>query len=385
MEVLLTEKVKPKILIVDDEELLLKGTQRLMQSAGYETVAAEDGEQALKALDALVNQLPDLVLLDVDLPGINGREVCRRIRSDPRFEGVYVVMLSSTEIASDDQILGLEEGADGYIGRPVPNRELLARVKAMLRLKASEESLRQSSNLQMEQRKNESLGIMAGGVAHDFNNLLAMIIGNIELAQDAIHGNPLAGEALTDALEACLWATAITKKFLLLSHSNTAQLEPGDLRDAIHDAISRLSCPHSIEIGLQVPEDLPHIRFDEEQLPVALSYLLNNAVEAMPHGGRLDISVQRTTPSNVNNGVPPKGNMSITVIIQDSGHGIPDKILPKVFDPYFSTKEMGPQKGMGLGLTTANAIIVQHGGSIDMETDIGKGTKVTVRLPLRPD
>jgi len=132
---------KTRILVVDDDPHLLQGMSRILKSAGYETIEAATGTDCLRFT---IEQKPDLVLLDVMLPDINGIEVCKRIKLDKTLADCYVVLLSSLRIGSDDQAEGLETGADGYIARPVSNRELLARVKALLRLKRAEEAIRKS-------------------------------------------------------------------------------------------------------------------------------------------------------------------------------------------------------------------------------------------------
>jgi PAS domain S-box-containing protein len=132
---------KTRILVVDDDPHLLQGMSRILKSAGYETIEAANGTECLRFT---IEQKPDLVLLDVMLPDINGVEVCKRIKSDKTLSNSYVVLLSSLRTSSDDQAEGLETGADGYIARPVSNRELLARVESLLRLKRSEQALKQS-------------------------------------------------------------------------------------------------------------------------------------------------------------------------------------------------------------------------------------------------
>jgi len=133
-------KDNAKILVVDDQIHALKGVSRIMRGAGYETFEASNGTECLKIAS---EHKPDLILLDVVLPDIDGREVCRRIKSNPQTADIYVVLFSSIRVESDSQAEGLEHGADGYIARPIPNRELLARVKAILRLKYAESQLRE--------------------------------------------------------------------------------------------------------------------------------------------------------------------------------------------------------------------------------------------------
>ena len=124
-----------RILIVDDQIHALRGVSRIMRGAGYVALEASNGTECLKLA---VERKPALILLDIDLPDIDGREVCKRIKSDPETSDIYVILFSSAHIESDSQAEGLEHGADSYIARPIPNRDLLARVKSMLRIRQAE-------------------------------------------------------------------------------------------------------------------------------------------------------------------------------------------------------------------------------------------------------
>jgi len=131
----------PLILVVDDNLLLQKASTRLLQQAGYRTLAANDGQSALTMAR---EHKPALTLLDVDMPGINGFEVCRQLKADTALTGCYVLLLSGTRIDEHSQVQGLDGGADGYLSRPVPNNELLARVRGLLRMQQAEQALRES-------------------------------------------------------------------------------------------------------------------------------------------------------------------------------------------------------------------------------------------------
>jgi diguanylate cyclase (GGDEF)-like protein/PAS domain S-box-containing protein len=133
-----------RILSVDDSPEALLAVSRLLRSAGYEVMEASTG---MEGLQLAKEKKPDLVLLDVNLPDINGIEVCKRIKSDPETAGIFVVHLSAAEISSDSQATGLESGADGYIAQPVKYRELLARVQAMVRIMKAERALKESEKL----------------------------------------------------------------------------------------------------------------------------------------------------------------------------------------------------------------------------------------------
>lgn len=129
------------ILVVDDSEDSRRATVRILRKAGYTVTEAESGEQCLEIMRLKV---PDLVLLDVQLPGIDGLEVCKRIKSDDRLGQAFVVHFSAVHTTSNDQSKGLEEGSDGYLIRPLESRELLARVEAFLRHKRTIDSLRKA-------------------------------------------------------------------------------------------------------------------------------------------------------------------------------------------------------------------------------------------------
>ncbi len=128
-----------KILIVDDDPQILFATSRVLKSAGYEVIEAATGNDGVRLATEM---MPELVLLDFGLPDIDGFEVCRRIKEDPKLARIYVMMASSSNTESDHQVEGLKIGADGYLLRPIPNRELLARVQSILRLKQTEDELR---------------------------------------------------------------------------------------------------------------------------------------------------------------------------------------------------------------------------------------------------
>jgi len=119
------------ILVVDDDPDVLFATARVIQKAGYRVIKASSGAEGLQKIKA---HGPDLILLDVVLPDMEGGELCRKIKEDPSLRNPFVILISGTRTSSDEQVVGLDEGADGYIARPISNRELLARVNALVRI-----------------------------------------------------------------------------------------------------------------------------------------------------------------------------------------------------------------------------------------------------------
>src|SRR5258708_1852157 len=144
-------KAAATILVVDDNALVRFSVVHLLQQEGFRVLEAADGAQAARLARS---ELPDLVLLDVQLPDTHGVELCRLLKSDPVTARLFVVLVSEIEISSERQASGLEAGADGYIPRPIEDRELLARVHAMLRIQQAEAALRRAHD-ELEQRVNE--------------------------------------------------------------------------------------------------------------------------------------------------------------------------------------------------------------------------------------
>jgi DNA-binding NtrC family response regulator len=142
---------RTKILLVEDDADILLATARTLKSAGYDVLEASSAKECLETLAA---NRPDLLLMDVVLPDADGRELCSQLKADPNLQGIFVVLLSGTKISSNDQVEGLDLGADGYIARPVSNKELLARVQAMDRIRRAEKAL-QKAHDQLEKRVQE--------------------------------------------------------------------------------------------------------------------------------------------------------------------------------------------------------------------------------------
>jgi PAS domain S-box-containing protein len=232
-------------------------------------------------------------------------------------------------------------------------------------------------------KKLEATAMLAGGIAHDFNNLLAVILGNLEMAQaDMLIGRSIAKELQT-AREACLSAGTLTKKFLTFSAGGEPLKELIPVEAFITDAVSLALAGSAVNFECSFPEGLWPVEVDAGQMTQAIANVISNAREAMPQGGAIRIRAENVdSVPGENRQVSGNGGAKyVKVSIQDQGVGIAKEILPQVFDPYFSSKQMGQEKGMGLGLTVAYSIIKNHGGSIDIASQPNTGTTVSMYLP----
>lgn len=232
----------------------------------------------------------------------------------------------------------------------------------------------------LKAQKLESIGILAGGIAHDFNNLLTAILGNISLAHNLIKSEPKLNKLMSDAEKASLQARNLTRQLISLAHGGAPAKSTFAISEPISDAAQLALSGSNVKCHLQLAEDLWPVYCDPGQIHQLVANLVMNAKDFMPEGGIVEID-----GNNLETGpfeVPSlKAGRYVKLSIRDHGVGIAEKNLPRVFDPYFSTKERGAQKGMGLGLTIAYAIVKRHEGHIRIHSTPGMGSEVQVYLP----
>ncbi|GAB4256903.1 MAG: hypothetical protein Kow0092_03340 [Deferrisomatales bacterium] len=228
----------------------------------------------------------------------------------------------------------------------------------------------------------EALGIFAGGIAHDFNNLLMGISGNVELAGSRLARSPgRAAEPLDRALRACERASGIAKQLLTFARGGEPVPRPLDLGEVLDEWVRFPLHGSPVTAQVELAPDLPPVRVDHEQIHQVVTNLVVNARQAMPRGGtvRVRADVRRIGAPGVPESLSPGRYLAVTVA--DEGHGIAPEHLPRIFDPYFTTKETGS----GLGLATSFSIIRRHGGTIQAASREGEGAVFTVYLPVARD
>jgi PAS domain S-box-containing protein len=227
----------------------------------------------------------------------------------------------------------------------------------------------------LKSQKLESLGVLAGGIAHDFNNLLTGILGNINLAKITIATQSRAYRNLIEAEKASLRARDLTFQLLTFSRGGAPIKKISNIGEIIVDSANFALRGSNVRCEFEIARDIRLVEVDEGQFSQVVNNLVLNACQAMPDGGLLKISVYNLAgeiPSNL-----PNDRDYIRVSIQDNGTGIPEEILPRIFDPYFTTKP----KGSGLGLATVYSIVKNHGGLIQVESRVGQGSVFHIYLP----
>lgn len=345
------ESTADGILVVDRKGNILAHNRRFAEIWALQDDVL-DGRRDADALSAALHQLKDPAAF---LERVN------QLYSQPEQDSFDVIELKdgrTLERYSRPQRIG-----DEIVGRVWSFRDVTERVEL-------EAHVRQSQKL-------EAVGALAGGIAHDFNNLLNVIIGyNSLLAAELAPDTPLA--QYSDKIRyAADRAAGLTRQ--LLAFSRRQVLRPQVIN--VNDLINRLSqmfprlVPEDIEFAIDLAPETFSIRADPGQIEQVLMNLVVNARDAMPRGGQIRISARSEKQQR-----PDESQVAIEVA--DSGEGIDPAVLPRIFEPFFTTKPTG--RGTGLGLSTAYGIIRQSGGTISVESSLGRGTTFTVRLPLVP-
>jgi PAS domain S-box-containing protein len=229
---------------------------------------------------------------------------------------------------------------------------------------------------QQKAERLETIGILAGGIAHDFNNMLMAIMGNIQLAKMECNPDDEIFEALTEAENASLRARDLTHQLLTFSKGGAPIKKTAYIADLIKDSAGFALRGSNVRCEFSLPDDLWPVEIDEGQISQVINNLIINADHAMPEGGTIKVNAENMTIGSEES-LPLQHGKYVKMSLKDHGVGIPPAHLPKIFDPYFTTK----QKGSGLGLATSYSIIKKHDGYINVESEMGVGTTFDIYLP----
>ena len=236
----------------------------------------------------------------------------------------------------------------------------------------------------LQAQKMESIGTLAGGIAHDFNNILGIILGNTELAMDDVpEWNP-ASRNLDEARKACLRAKGLVKQILSFSRKSETERKPLRISSVVSESLKflRASIPTSIEILQNIANDVHDIMGDPTQIHQIMINLCTNSAHAMEdEGGTLEVAMENIMIHEDAASRYPELNPGphVHLRVKDTGDGISPEVIGRVFDPYFTTKDVG--KGTGLGLSVVHGIVNSHHGRISVESKAGKGTTFSILLP----
>lgn len=245
--------------------------------------------------------------------------------------------------------------------------------------------LTERENMRIEREKMsriDSLGVLAGGIAHDFNNMLTAILGNISIARQYLKNEPAVLERLELAEDAALNAKELAGQLLTFSKGGEPVLRARSIKELVEKCARFVLTGQNIQLKLEYPgEEIWPVVIDDRQISQVIQNLIINAREAMPRGGTITIGFENLLISSSSpSSLPLSPGKYVCIHIKDEGEGIPQEHLPKIFEPYFTTKE----QGNGLGLAICYSIMRKHGGYITVESEEGKGTLFKLYLPASP-
>jgi CheY-like chemotaxis protein len=412
----------PKILAIDDKKDNLITLSASLKSLipGCNVIIAQSGPEGIEKAKA---ELPDTILLDIKMPGMEGFEVCNRLKHDESTRHIPIIMISAIKTESEDFVKGLESGADAYLAKPIEEYVMVAQVNTALRIKKAEDQLRDQKDLlesivqertaelmrsnvqlkreinnrkQAEKKKNkleiqlqqfqkmEAIGTLAGGIAHDFNNILSSVIGYTELALDNTERGTLLHNNLQEVLLAGQRACDLVKQILTFSRQADQELKPLNVQLVVKEALklTRSALPSTIEIKQNISDTCGPVMADATQIHQVAMNLLTNAFHAMEDdGGTLEVTLKQidlAVDDLKDPAMVPGPYICLTVA--DTGIGINKSVINRIFEPYFTTKEKN--KGTGLGLATVHGILKSYKGDIRVYSEPGKRTEFQVYLPV---
>ncbi|MCF8130740.1 MAG: response regulator, partial [Deltaproteobacteria bacterium] len=362
-----------KILIVDDVPANIRILGQLLR-ARYDIRVATGGEKAL-AIAGSENP-PDLVLLDIMMPGMDGYEVCRRLKNNPRSSHVPVIFITAKE-AEEDETKGLETGAVDYIVKPFTPSIVMARVKTHLELKRQRDGLaaRGRDLTELNQMKGKLLAVCS----HDLRSPLNGILGFADLLLEKEYLEAEDKEGLTHIKTSGNLLLALVNDILDLSKARSEQveleLEPLSLSEVIRNSISSLkhiAVRKGQELHLEDHCPQAQILGNASGLGRVFNNLLSNAIKFTPEKGTIRVAIE---PG-------PEGKVLAKVI--DTGIGIKAEKIPYLFDPFTRTSQSGTggEQGTGLGMSIVKEILEKHGVPIEVKSEAGKGTSFSLTFVL---
>lgn len=368
---------KATVLVVDDTPDNLSLMSGLLKG-DYRVKVANNGE---RALEIAADHPPDLILLDVMMPGMDGLEVCRHLKNNPQTEKIPVIFVTAQNEECGEE-LGLNLGAVDYISKPFSIPITMARIRNHIRLKQQADLLAamalESARLYEEaQRATRAREDMLAVVAHDLRNPLSTILMSALLLQQlhtpdhpVVTPNKL-GERIHRAASRM---EELIKDLLDLAAIEAGQLaverEPHEALTLVADAIEMmlpLASARGIQLSVRVESEDLLLSCDRGRVLQVFSNLIGNAVKFTPTGGRITLL-----------GAIENGALRFTV--EDSGPGIPADQLPHIFDRYWQARSTD-RRGVGLGLSIAAGIVAVHGGRLWVESQVGTGSSFHFTLP----
>ncbi len=375
-------KSELKILFVEDSEVDCRLEERQLLSAGLRFAS-----RRVETREGLIRELeefdPDLVISDYLLPSLEGPAILQLVRE--RRPTLPFIFVSGT-IGEERAVEGMKNGATDYV---IKDRlhSLGLKVQRALREVEEREARRLLGEQLRQSQKMEAIGRLAGGVAHDFNNLLTVINGYSELILGGLPDGDPKRDDLEEIRKAGQRGAALTRQLLIFSRKQVTQAGPMDLNEVVANTEKMLGrlVGQDVKLSTKLAPGPCRVTADPAQIEQVILNLVVNARDAMPEGGRVTIEtgVEDLDEERARKHPGLRPGPHAMLLVRDGGVGIAPDVMEHLFEPFFTTKELG--KGTGLGLSLVHGIVSQSGGTIDVESAVGKGTTFRILLPWTDD
>ncbi|MDY6903253.1 MAG: response regulator [Thermodesulfobacteriota bacterium] len=398
------------MLIAEDDSIAASVLEAFLAELGHEAVTTSDGQTAFETLQ---REKIQILITDYAMPNMSGIELTKAIRDADFPYYVYIVFLTGRDDKADT-VTSLAAGADDYLVKPFDAEELQVRIRNGIRILKLEQEQRQYHIQMMQSEKMVAIGQLAAGVAHEVNNPVGFVNSNLstltEYVQDIARVvekgrsfvNTVASgdtdlhseEIITRARELQQMDDDLDMDFVLndigallaesregldrikkividlkdFAHPGDEQMVEADINAGLDSTLNVVWNELKYKVSLKKDYgQLPFVKCFPQQLNQVFMNILVNAAHAIEDKGEVTITTQAE-------------NNMVVVRISDTGCGIAPENISKIFDPFFTTKEVG--KGTGLGMNVAYNIIQNHGGTIDVKSEVGKGTTFEIRVPV---
>lgn len=384
------------IFLIDDNPANLDLLAGILRERGYAVRVAPNGKLGLNAIRT---RIPDLIMLDITMPEMDGYQVCKLLKSDEATRDIPVIFISALDEAID-KVRAFDVGGVDYVTKPFQAEEVLARLENQLRISRLQQEL-QHYNVQLEQQSkqltdanlklrelDELKAKFTAMLVHDLKSPLTVVKATLELFEttdevmQVLSEHQLA-ELITVSQRSIEKILRLIQEVLEVFRSDTQDMkidkrpiDPVPLLKEALEATRLRGLPNQIEVIDQVDPILPTINADREQLERVLGNLLSNALKFTPAGGQITLTAATKEGTGVE-----AGSVFLLITVTDTGEGIASEALPYLFDPYQQASG-GKRGGVGLGLAIVKRIVAAHGGNVSVRSKLGVGSSFTVTLPV---
>lgn len=349
--------MKTKILIADDNENNRTLIKTKMEQDGYVVELAENG---LEAVNKAEESVPDLIILDIMMPVMDGFEALKRLKEKDKTRYIPVIMLTARS-GTTDKVRSLESGAEDYVVKPYSLAEISARVKSLLSMRALQRELRESEKM-------AALGKLVDDISHEIRNPLVTIGGMARRLSESITGDTQLRylEGITQGVSRMEHMMERVDEYKRVLTSNPVLTEINDVISAAIEEAEKLIHDKDITISTEI-EGKAELKIDPENLKVAILNILENSIEAIDNRGIIRVQTLLNDSGD-----------KFILNIYDNGTGMDEEMLKHIFHPFYTSK----MTGAGLGLAITHRIIQDNNGEVTARSRKGEGTLLSVSFHL---